>query len=144
MKQLKFKGLNQQDLENKYKSYYFNNYIRDLNGKKIVLKTTDNLDVLFYDSSDTHAYTSRQLNHRAFDFSRARVLNWIKLVIEENCKGKIYKFDDTKYREYFLEDKNYLVILRKKNARTFIFVTHYIIGINCKLLKVKRRFGLVP
>ncbi len=150
MKKLKLKGEDSEETKVLYINYYLEHYIVDEDNNEIVIKTREGEMVYFRDNLDTHAFTgSRKISgkktERYFDFAKARILSWIREIIEENSKLEIIKKDYYDLRKkiwkryYLYPEKKYFVVLLKDKKGDFVFKSHYRMN-NSKKYKNKLKF----
>lgn len=140
------------EIQEECKKLFISEYVRNNDGKDLIIKTTDGIRVVFNEKRFEHAF-SREDRHtkvRSFDHSRARKVLWIKQLIKEKFDGAtVLKRDatktDKKIREYYLPQKQYLVILNwdvTSDPHRLVFNTAYAITMTWKRNQLEKNFGI--
>lgn len=134
-----YKGLSEEEVRDKCRQIFVENYVRDKSGERMIVRTRDGFQVFFHEYQFWHAfsYENKQLGIRRFSYQRARRVLWIKRAIEGHSGFK--RKDEGGRRLYFYERGRYVVVL-KRTKRGFRFATHYVLRSKRKFLEMCSRF----
>jgi len=147
MKLYKYKNLHVLDVEKKCKELFIENYIKDVNGNRIVINTTNNERVIFHEYNYDHAFSHKNKNYdkynlntkkRLFSYQRARRLFWIKETVTGNNNNAVRK--DIKQDVYFYDPKEkYVIIFKKLKSGDLQFITHYCVKNEISLKNIEKK-----
>lgn len=147
MKLYRYKNLTGQDVEDKCRELFINNYIKDVAGNKVIIKTTNNELVIFKIINYDHAFSYQDKKYdssnprskeRKFSYQRARCILWIKEMVTGKNTGAIRK--DIQQNVFFYDQKEkYVVILRKLKNGYLQFVTHFFVKNKKYLQKLEKK-----
>jgi len=140
MKEYKYKNLTSLEAEKKCKELFIENYIKDKNNNRIIIKTLNNEKVIFEEKAFSHAFSYRNkiLNIEDFSYQRARRVLWIKEILIGNNSSAIRK-DIGKDVFYYDKSENYLIYLKKLKSGNLLFITHYVVKSDKKLKWIKKK-----
>lgn len=115
---------------------------RDVSGRKLPFtRTHDGFDVYFMGGID-HLFGKDEIKQIEIEADRIKRLHWIAPILSGRCRFVLMNdIEETNEREYYLPRLKYLIVLGRKDEKSFKLVTAYGVTDSKKLWHLEMLFS---